>query len=147
MNNLKFRVWCKHFNEWEKNPILVDGYGNIYHQGRGGLRLVSPESHIVQLFTGLFDKFGKEIYEGDILEEKFNNHYWRSEIKKADRFGTNLFAFCFEHNVSINEETELYTFNKITVIEEKRIRNYVPSGNRVEIIGNIFENPELINLK
>ncbi len=92
-------------------------------------------------FTGLLDKNGNEIYEGDVLKQTLNNHYWIHLVEMADpQFGNQLFAFTYKDNLS--EENEIYTF-KERVLENK-FRTYIPSGNNVEIIGNIFENPDLI---
>ncbi len=70
-------------------------------------------------FTGLTDKNGKEIYEGDILSE---NGYLFTVV-----YDTNWAKFRLQH--------------------DKKAIQY-PEWNRgieMEIIGNIFETPELIN--
>jgi len=57
MRELKFRVWDEKYNSWDKSSLLIYPNEEIKKQGR-----------VIQWFTGLKDKSGKEIYEGDIIE-------------------------------------------------------------------------------
>lgn len=64
MREIKFRVWCKNKNEWEKDNIALYQDGSRYHTDIKGRHMyVSPDSHIIQMFTGLKDKNNVEIYE------------------------------------------------------------------------------------
>lgn len=67
-------------------------------------------------YTGLKDMKGKEIYEGDILFETFSEEY---------------FKVVFE-NGSFRTEIDEYSLD---------LEDY---ANICEIVGNIYENPELI---
>jgi hypothetical protein len=69
-------------------------------------------------FTGLLDKNGKEIYEGDIFEGSFSSVY---KVKWDDET-----CSWYVHDVTRGLGFPL-----------RKIEN-------LEIIGNIYENPELI---
>ncbi len=77
-------------------------------------------------FTGLKDKNGKEIYEGDII----TNHDFESNLLIG--FSSDKCAFVGSKTTSFNIE-DIYNFFDDIVFEDKW-----------EVIGNIYENPELL---
>lgn len=85
----------------------------------GGLSEKEEES--LSQFTGLFDKNGKEIYEGDVIQYNDPNDA---------RWSCQEVVWSYQNLVS-------YPNNAWWI--------YKPQGLVVKIIGNVYENPELIN--
>ena len=96
------------------------------------------DSETLCQFTGLCDKNGKKIWEGDIISHQRDNDdcpFPNKDTKK--RFGKvfyqgfrSTFAIGMGRNGSRSINDDLW--------------KYVQNGNRVEVIGNRFDNPELL---
>lgn len=100
--------------------------------------LINPET--LGQFTGLTDKNGVDIYEGDVVKAVSCNHYWLSVISadNGKNGNTNLYAMEFCNNLASCEFEETYTYER----QNSTRRNDI--NNRMEIIGNIHSNPELL---
>ena len=104
---------------------------------------VDPET--VCQFTGLTDKNGVKIFEGDIVKWTFGKHYWEAIIQGVPNSQSiNLYAMETFHNCTKDIELEEYTYERSDSRQGARndITYLSPS---VEITGNIHDNPELIN--
>lgn len=127
MREIKFRVWCKDRNEWEKDEVFLSQNGFQFHTRR--LMPVKSDNHTVVFYIGPHDKNGKEIYEGDIVsgEKGFFVDNVRGVVKYCGM------AFCFVGKTESGKEW-IYT---VTNESTKQLPE-------IEVIGNIFENPELL---
>lgn len=130
---IKFRAWDKENKIWlEEFLVTPDGELLIigeYEKAKVGLTngWISGENIELVRFTGLLDKNGKEIYEGDILVVIQKN-------KEEKAFSKIIMKF-ENHHIGDFHNWEIHGF-----------RDYSKStyGFEVEIIGNIYENKELM---
>lgn len=122
MRPIKFRAKTKANGHWVCGSIVDYGNGNFTIRGHGETWVV-PET--IGQFTGLYDKNGTEIYEGDIVV--YGKHC-RSIVEfKHGMFGYDTEFGFIGYGGNVN-----FTFNP-----EDR-------SNRHEVIGNIHDNPELV---
>lgn len=138
MREIKFRAWNYKINKMFK---VGDKFGTT-HDLDCVQYFKEGQSVVLLQYTGLKDKDGKEIYEGDVIKQTFQNHYWLYEVKSlGGQFGNTLFRMCFETSAYCDEEGCGYTYKprKITPTRRSLI-----GGKDVEVIGNIYENPELL---
>lgn len=124
---IKFRIWDKTLKCYS-----MPG-DSIFERKRSLRGLISynidglSSNFILQQFTGLFDKNGKEIYEGDIT--KLHDKIF--EVLNGSYFTKNDVG----HGIHLAENGNKDNF-------PETICNL--DSAKIEIIGNIFENPELL---
>lgn len=131
MRELKFRGWNRIVDRMS-DPVLISKFpANTQWQN-----LVIMQS------TGLNDKTGKEIFEGDVIRLQVNQHIWFYQIGCVEADGANLYAINIRDNVTIDNETDTYTYQMTDV--RAGLSHPIPAG--CEVVGNIYENPELMAL-
>lgn len=128
---LKFRVWDK------KQSIFIDltcGHNNINLN-----KLFKNKLFIFQQFTGLLDKNGREIYEGDILAYKYKNGFGMMCDTGIVKYNAPSF---YLHGKSDRKNLYRHDYRDgcLEIWQEKLGRTQYES----EIIGNIYQNPKLL---
>jgi uncharacterized phage protein (TIGR01671 family) len=127
-NRFKFRIWDLNEKSW-----MIDWkkqFAPIWTKYGENIWMVRGSGYITQQFTGLTDKNNKEIYEGDIC---LIEYYSSSQ----DKYVKNKDVICFEEGSFIAEWFKKYQ-------SENYGGAYLPDSNKIEIIGNIYENPNLL---
>ncbi len=146
----KFRFWhkptqkildCYGFNEHYTFADTLDGIGTEYNP-------CSTKDCILMQCTGLKDKNGKLIYEGDIITVK----YLGAQISLFARQYSNLpkderFAIIYDYdwhkfrceNPNYKKICEIHSLDLDAIQINTENKQY-------EIIGNIYENPELLEV-
>ena len=123
---IKFRAWHKDLKKMFKigQITLEKGTWNFEPNDRDfiGMSIPSQPSFVLMQYTGLHDKNGKEIYEGDIVRIIVNNNI--EKICKVE-FKNGIFGVMFSKN---KELTAFPHFCNTTF----------------EVIGNEYDNPELL---
>lgn len=99
----------------------------VYRQFEHGRKLIWERS------TGLTDKNGKEIYEGDIIQETI--------LADDTTDGT------YRYEVYWDEDMLCWSINGISYIDYHLRDDLWETNASREVIGNIHENPELIGGK
>ena len=123
MRELKFRAYIKPLKRYATGIDIIQFHKCCDVEGAGIWTVVTANEGIfefddivIEQYTGLKDKNGKEIYEGDIVKAG-------GRIYEVAWFEKDGGWFCFRENDSVY--TPLYHL-------------------KGEVIGNIHENPELL---
>lgn len=110
---IKFRYWNT------VNKIMILNPQMPYKEGWTIEQLFSERGWVWLQFTGLLDKNGKEIYEGDIVRISDDFIEIMEWVGDGDWMGEKQPLVGFVHHQSIYKKP-------------------------IEVIGNIYENPELV---
>ena len=135
MREIKFRVYDDKLHTM-KDVIYIDYPGKkvIYRINDDGLDVYKPFNEVdIMQYTGFKDKNEVEIYGGDILDFILYDYNGRGTQYRGyvymDRYGTFI-------KTSLDEDEFTETFDFVATI--------IQDSDDLEVIGNIYENPELL---
>jgi uncharacterized phage protein (TIGR01671 family) len=123
MREIKFRAWNKETihmvdSNISMSSIMRDCVGKRIDPN--GFRY--DRNYIVMQYTGLTDRNGKEIYESDIYR-------WEGlEVENGKQI-----------------RPERQGIVKFDIYELYKLKNIIEGNGTLEIIGNIYSNPELVS--
>ena len=141
MREIKFRVFDKQFkfmSEIDDMDLLVNNNG-IYERHcidyQGDVYKNADDRYILMQYTGLKDKNGVEIYEGDVVHANgWSMSPYEGEMKNKNRV--------VAHSNYRISGFVLDTVDGETVYSGKGL--CTTNAKHMEVIGNIHENPELV---
>jgi len=114
MREIKFRAWDNKAKEWIKGFAIAEGGQLLIDQI--GTSITFRTGFSLMQYTGLKDKNGKEIWEGDVVKDMFGEIF----------------------------EVQWHKYSAGFTVIKKNLWNRDLREDD-EVIGNIYENPELLD--
>lgn len=131
---IKFRAWRYETNSMldSKQSIasIIQRYIKWFWEWmQNGNWKVEPKDYEIMQYTWIQDKNGKEIYEGDIVEYLYyDDGDYEEIVRKEVKYYAPYFSFGWT----------------VKTYPNKDFLPKTPNPLDMEVIGNIYENPELI---
>ncbi|WP_161877881.1 YopX family protein [Alkalibacterium sp. MB6] len=130
----KFRAWDNE-EKWMVDGLYISFDGDVFTDDvkshdtpHREIEITNAERYELMQSTGLKDKNGVEIYEGDVIERTF---IFRGAISET-----------FIGIVGYSERTAQYIIK--SNVRDEELVNALSKMSLYEVIGNIYENSELL---
>jgi uncharacterized phage protein (TIGR01671 family) len=141
---IKFRAWPTTYGKFESYSLdqIISGKVNLWF---------FKESPVIHQFTGLLDKNGKEIYEGDIIEGYVSDEDDYGEVLEKRlvhrvvewQDGVSHHLPHKDDNPSTANCNPQFIGKLIDGYDDGAV--YWSEFHNCEVIGNIYEHPNLLN--
>ena len=148
MREILFRGQSIDRRKWYEGDLYQTRLKSVfyinYYTEHGDRMAVEVDPETVGQYTGLTDKNGTKIFEGDIVKATY--HHIRNGILSTVVFENGTFKLSVFGNVKDGEFSFIYSSND----EDKKTSKYAIENNFIfrdyllEVIGNIHDNPELL---
>lgn len=120
------------YRAWDKETKTMNGMAEIYRNRNKEIELRPRDGNIILMqSTGLVDKNGKEIFEGDVIAIEVDDTGTpiNARVFQNSKIGVLMF-----HVFEDNEDVPM-----VELLEDNSVA--------FEVIGNIYENPELLEVE
>ena len=167
MREILFRAKRIDNGEWQEGYLFDDGMVETKHYFVGwicvepykgtacdtwtitGIDFCEIDPETICQYTGLKDKNGNRIFEGDIFE--FDDEVWESsntdcgpEYDSWDVKNYGAVGYC-DYSASFDFTKYKYNENSVEAdLHENNTLDFVEFVSELEVCGNIFDNPELL---
>jgi uncharacterized phage protein (TIGR01671 family) len=142
MREIKFRAWLPNEEKmFYQNEQYLESFLKRANNFETKFKKEHPKynSKVLCQYTGLRDKNGKEIYEGDIVNILVCNKSWKN---RNFTIGYELGGFSLQIEGESPVSLGYYFWG---LVENNKASSYKHcDGSFFEITGNIHENPELL---
>ncbi|EKQ3639322.1 hypothetical protein P4583_000022 [Enterococcus faecalis] len=128
----KFRAWepdVKYMNDQVRVTSNRFGSGEVWVEATESFGWIELKPEHLMQSIGLKDKNGVEIFEGDIVHYRDGEYSYLGIVKRD----------CYQFFIDGIEPDDNYDFIDVS--------NTFDGTSSLEVIGNIHENPELLEVK